>query len=226
LIASLLPPGVIVEEARAEDWEAPLHPSEEEAVRHAVQKRRREFRAGRACARRALAGLGLDGVILPSGPDRLPAWPSGVVGSITHTEGYCAAAAALAASFRGLGIDAEQAMPLAPEVATMVCGKQDVYSSDDPLAPLIVFTAKEAFFKCVFPVLRTMLEFSDVACALAPRGGAFTTALRPPSPQAAVQPLQGRWCVRRGLVLAAVAWTNDADGLDGSDPLEPQHGLA
>lgn len=212
LIASLLPPGVIVEEARAEDWEAPLHPLEEMTVRRAVEKRRREFRAGRACARRALAGLGCHVSSLPSGPDRLPAWPPQAVGSITHTEGYCAAAAAPAALFRGLGIDAEEARPLAPEIAAMVCGKADAVPPDDPLGPTVVFAAKEAFFKCVFPASGMMLEFSDVACALAPEGGMFTTRLLHPSPQAAVQSLQGRWRVARGLVFAAVAWTNEGDG--------------
>jgi 4'-phosphopantetheinyl transferase EntD len=140
------------------------------------------------------------------------------VGSITHTEGYCAAAAAPAALFLGLGIDAEEARPLASEIAAMVCGRADAVPPDDPLGPTVVFAAKEAFFKCVFPVSRMMLDFSDVACVLGPERGVFTTRLLVSSPPPALQPLQGRWCVARGLVLAAVAWTNEVTGPDGRWP--------
>jgi 4'-phosphopantetheinyl transferase EntD len=40
--------------------------------------------------------------------DRTPVWPDGVVGSITHTGDFAAAAVAWAADIAGLGIDSEQ----------------------------------------------------------------------------------------------------------------------
>ncbi|WP_423832395.1 hypothetical protein [Streptomyces manipurensis] len=72
-------------------------------------RRRAQFATARACARRALAGLGREPVALLPGPGGAPQWPSGVVGSITHCEGYRAAVAAPAGVVAALGIDAEPA---------------------------------------------------------------------------------------------------------------------
>ncbi|MFF1717797.1 hypothetical protein [Streptomyces sviceus] len=43
---------------------------------------------------------------------RCPAWPDGVVGSMTHCDGYRAAAVAHAGEVLGVGIDAEHHLPL------------------------------------------------------------------------------------------------------------------
>lgn len=53
-----------------------------------------EFVTGRACARRALARLGVEPVPVPSGDRGEPFWPDGIVGSITHCDEYRACAAA------------------------------------------------------------------------------------------------------------------------------------
>src|ERR1700761_3617241 len=71
-----------------------LFPDEEALLGRAVEKRRREFAAGRGCARRALAALGLPPAPLLPGEGGAPRWPDGVVGSITHCAGYAAAAVA------------------------------------------------------------------------------------------------------------------------------------
>ncbi len=53
VIEDLLP-GVAVAETFEDALDEPLYPEEEAAVSRAVDKRRREFRTVRACARRAL----------------------------------------------------------------------------------------------------------------------------------------------------------------------------
>ena len=55
----LFPEDVIVVSATGTARPPPLLPAEEPFVRHAVEKRRREFASGRACAREALARMGL-----------------------------------------------------------------------------------------------------------------------------------------------------------------------
>ncbi|MDK1493915.1 hypothetical protein QN219_28415 [Sinorhizobium sp. 7-81] len=80
---------------------------EESAVVSAVESRRREFAIGRTCARSALSKLGFPPCAIPGGPHRAPLWPSGIVGSITHCAGFCAAAVALQEDYVALGIDAE-----------------------------------------------------------------------------------------------------------------------
>ena len=55
-------------------------------IREAVAKRQREFLVGRYCAARALAHAGyLGDGWLPLGEDRLPVWPAGWIGSISHS---------------------------------------------------------------------------------------------------------------------------------------------
>ncbi|MBM0229252.1 4-phosphopantetheinyl transferase, partial [Micromonospora sp. ATA51] len=56
----LLPPAVAVAVAGPDDWAGDLLPAELTCLSdRAVPSRRRDFTAGRVCARRALAALGL-----------------------------------------------------------------------------------------------------------------------------------------------------------------------
>src|SRR3569623_1114660 len=72
------------ETRRMADEPQPIHPDEAQQVAGAVAKRRVEFAAGRACARRALTRLGIRDFVLKNGAARAPRWPRGVVGSISH----------------------------------------------------------------------------------------------------------------------------------------------
>lgn len=120
----ILPPSVRVAESRL-DTQVPLFPDEAAAISRAAAARRREFVTGRACARRALGELGVEPVGIPPGPGGAPAWPAGVVGSLTHCEGLRAAAVARASQWRSLGIDAEPRAPLPDEVASLVTSPQE-----------------------------------------------------------------------------------------------------
>ena len=78
----LLPSTVAVAVAGPEDWTGELLPAEQACLgERAVQTRRRDFTAGRVCARRALRDLGLPTTAVPAAADRAPVWPAGVVGS-------------------------------------------------------------------------------------------------------------------------------------------------
>jgi len=73
-----------------------LFPEEEMLVARATEKRRQEFTAGRECARSALSALGVQAAPILRGYRGAPQWPDGIVGSIAHCAGYCAAAVARA----------------------------------------------------------------------------------------------------------------------------------
>src|SRR5689334_14135921 len=76
-----------------------------------VTKRRAEYVAGRYCATQAIRTIQPRFVgQISAGADRCPAWPPGIVGSITHTRGLASAAVAPATRARGLGIDTEHFM--------------------------------------------------------------------------------------------------------------------
>jgi 4'-phosphopantetheinyl transferase EntD len=138
-------------------------------LRHAVESRQREFLAGRLCAEFALRCLGAASTHVAMAGDRAPVWPDGVVGSITHSGGFAAAAVAWAADIAGLGIDSEWIIdPAAARDIADVCMVDEaaLFKPDDGRSfcefCTFVFSAKEAVYKCLFPLTRKFLEFSDV----------------------------------------------------------------
>jgi 4'-phosphopantetheinyl transferase EntD len=159
--------------------------------------RQREFAAGRACARRALRALGApEGPVL-RGERRAPRFPDGVVGSITHTSGLCAAAVARSASFAGVGLDAERDEPLSARAAARICAEGELTAlralpgrSAERWAAL-VFSAKESLYKAYFPLTGAFIGFRDAEIALLPeaanRGRFEAKLVRSDAPDAAGQ---------------------------------------
>lgn len=145
-----------------------LFPEELPYVARAVEKRCAEFATGRMLARRLLASLGHPPAPLLPGPDRAPVWPTTVAGSISHTQGCCAVALAPMPPFAGLGLDIERAAPLAARPVAMVCtpAEQRRLCALDAdwrgLAATILFSAKEALYKCQYPCIGARLGFQDV----------------------------------------------------------------
>jgi 4'-phosphopantetheinyl transferase EntD len=140
-----------------------------QALRHATQKRQREFLAGRWCAEQTLQCLGAGSTHVAMAEDRAPIWPDGVVGSITHTGDLAAAAVAWVADIAGLGIDSEQIVdPAAARDIADICMVDEAtlfkpaHGRSFCEFCTFVFSAKEAVFKCLFPLTRKFLEFSDV----------------------------------------------------------------
>jgi 4'-phosphopantetheinyl transferase EntD len=128
MLADLLPPAASVAEAFGDEPPGTLLAGEEAIVARAVAKRRQEFATGRRCAREALAKLGVPGSLgtpILSGPNREPVWPPGIVGSITHCEGYRAAAVAREQDLVSVGIDAEPHGPLPDGVLGMIALPQE-----------------------------------------------------------------------------------------------------
>jgi 4'-phosphopantetheinyl transferase EntD len=178
----LLPAWVAVAEATEADWNARLLPEEAAPVARAVDRRRREFAAGRACARRALAGLGFEPGPIPSGRDRAPVWPAGVIGSITHCPGYCAAAVARLGDLLGLGIDAEVNRPLPQGVGEIVCTERELAWSeaqDCDAMPwrTVIFSAKESVYKAWQPLTGEWLGYLDAELSIDQARGCFEATL-------------------------------------------------
>ncbi len=177
-MASLFPHSVAAAESAFGDQDVGVWAEEAPAVMHAVPKRRREFAAGRLCARAALVQLGHAPVAIARDADRAPVWPQGLVGSITHCEGFAAAAVASASDYRTLGIDVEHdgAVPLS--VASALLTPEEV----DHMAALpsacrdwrtLFFSAKEAVYKALFPLTREFLDAHAVRIQVDPDGQRF-----------------------------------------------------
>ncbi|HEX7279315.1 MAG TPA: 4'-phosphopantetheinyl transferase superfamily protein [Solirubrobacterales bacterium] len=213
MIELLLPPEVVARETRGE-IEAALTPAEREAVGKAVDKRVREFTTARACARLALAELGAPADGIPAGPKGEPVWPEGVAGSITHCDGFRAAAVARTADVASVGIDAEPNAPLPAGLLSDVAGPGEVghlrsLAGDDPSVAWdrLLFSAKESVYKTFFPLTGRWLGFEDAELEVDP-GGTFTATLLVSAKTAGGEPLtgfSGRWLCQDGLVLTAIA---------------------
>ncbi|MGY4642220.1 4'-phosphopantetheinyl transferase family protein [Cellulomonas sp. URHB0016] len=204
MIRSVLPAGVEAEEHAGPAGPARLYPEEEAAVTAAVPARREEYAAVRVCARTALGRLGFPAGPIPSGPDRAPRWPPGVVGSMTHCNGYRAAAVAHAHAWWGVGIDAEVLAPLPDGVGPLVMSAAERAALDDvdpALCPdRVLFSAKESVYKVWYPVVRAWLGFEDVDVRLG--DGTFVARVEPDG--LGTDELHGRWAVRDGFVVTAV----------------------
>jgi 4'-phosphopantetheinyl transferase EntD len=215
LITELLPDSAVAVEAFDDAAPAPLFPAEDDLIRRAVDRRRREFATGRRCAREALGKLGLRPVPLLPGVGGAPLWPAGVVGSITHCAGYRGAAVARATTVATLGIDAEPNEPLPDGVLDTIANDAEREMVAGLLAAhpgvrwdRLLFSAKESAYKAWFPVAGTWLDFADVAVAFDPEDNAFQARFpgrKLMFPSAVVSCLPGRVGVGRGLVLTAVA---------------------
>jgi 4'-phosphopantetheinyl transferase EntD len=141
-----------------------------------------EFAAGRTCARAALAKLGVAPGPLAVRSDRTPVWPEGFTGSISHTDGFCAAVAGQRSRFLGIGLDAENVAAVTSDIWPDICtaGEAEWLSALPPeehqRAAALIFSAKEAFYKCQFAAAGRELEFHDVELdldRLAPGSGRF-----------------------------------------------------
>ena len=164
--------GVVAFEIRGGASPELLFPEERERMARAVEGRVREFAAGRACARAGLATLGFAPAPLLSGADRAPQWPSGVCGSISHTEGYCIAVVASTQRCAGIGVDAELVGRVRADLWRTTMRPEEIEwlnGLDEPLrAPsaTILFGAKEAFYKCQHSLTRAWVGFDDVCVQL------------------------------------------------------------
>jgi 4'-phosphopantetheinyl transferase EntD len=107
LLSTVLPPLLASAELYGDPADLAPLPEEEPLIARSVAKRRNEFVTVRYCARQALGDLGLPPVPILKGDKGEPCWPDGVVGSLTHCEGFRGAVVGRATDVRSVGIDAE-----------------------------------------------------------------------------------------------------------------------
>lgn len=189
MLEGLFPDCVITELAAPWMWEAELPDREAAIIENAVEKRRREFTAGRTCARGILRKIGCGGD-LAIGKDRhgAPVWPEGIVGSISHADDVCVVSIArLQAGLTSLGVDVEKDTGLDRDLVDVVCDEREKAAcfNDPTLGPYrlakVIFSAKESFYKCMYPVTGTVLDFHDVHIRLDGAARHFTGVIDGPA---------------------------------------------
>ena len=221
LIAAILPELDDLVYAELDSDPPGLEPlaEEESLIRRSVAKRRSEFVTVRHCARIAMQRLGVPPAPILKGEKGEPCWPDGIVGSLTHTEGYRGAVVGRSPAVRSVGIDAEPHGVLPDGVLDAVSlPREREHIAALPRGPhwdRVLFCAKEATYKAWFPLTSRWLGFEDAEVTFAvdadagparATGGFVSRILIDPAARSGppLRELAGRWSVSDGLVLTAI----------------------
>jgi enterobactin synthetase component D len=198
--------------------------TETASLQERLENRRREFDAGRQCAAEALrlAGAQHWSEEVGAGPAGEPLWPDGFVGSITHSRGLVAAAVASRHHASALGIDlehvvAEERASRVSRIVLHACeSRLKADGLDETTRFTLIFSAKEALFKCLYPVVLRRFGYRDAAVRrIDTTTGTFRIELI--TPLGAAFPrghsFTGRYSARDGIVLTGFCL--EADKPDG-----------
>lgn len=169
ILSRIFPEFVITEETNLEPHAETIYPEEEIFIQNAARKRKVDFTVGRICARKALARLCIDNFPIKMANDRTPLWPDGIVGSISHTQGYCGVAVALKKDAKSLGLDMECINRLNDKCWPFVCTESEISQikslpkEKQKNMAALTFSAKECFYKCQYTINKKWVGFHDAA---------------------------------------------------------------
>lgn len=165
---------------------------ERELVANASEKRKIEFTLGRIAARRSASELGhaFDSPLL-RGTRGEPLWPSGLIGAITHTRDIAASATSINPQIQAIGLDLEYLdREVASKVASRICIGSEIpwvkeHSTELGTKRILqLFSAKEAFYKAVNPLIGIPIRYADVELCWKEKDASFEgTLLRDLSPE-------------------------------------------
>lgn len=188
-----------------------LYPVEAAYVAQAIPARRVEYAAGREAARAAMGELGLPDRAIASGMDRAPIWPTGIAGSISHTNRLCIAALTTAPYCLGIDIEIDHIIP--EDILTTVCSERELIGIEERQRGafgLLIFSAKEATYKAQYPLSSTLIGFDALHVDVDLPNHCFTATFVKPSGSIAVgTTVTGRFAKVVGHVLTAVAIGQD-----------------
>lgn len=160
---------IAVECIEVADHLAVLLDEERALAARAVPKRQREFSSGRLAAHHLFDRAGEPRRPILTDDKRAPIWPTGWVGSISHTASHAAAALARRGLIRALGIDIEKRGRLTQKLLRMILTPTEIEEcagGADLDKALLIFSAKEAIYKAVQPIVGGYIGFQDVAISV------------------------------------------------------------
>ncbi len=131
-------------------------------------KRLKDFSTGRYCARKALANIGCEKAEILMSNDKQPIWPTGHVGSISHSNSLAGAIVSKDSLIRSIGLDIETIGKIKPEMWRLLYTEAESEFlntfTGEALAyhTTLLFGFKESFYKLQYPLTKTFLNFTDV----------------------------------------------------------------
>ena len=194
--------------------ESHLRTAELSVIARAVPKRRREFSAGRKLAQILLAELGAVPCPLLPDSDRCPVWPRGFRGSISLCAELCAVVVSADEKVRSVGLDIEPSAPLDARLVERICRPGELAGLEPDQTgerAKLLFSIKEAVYKCQFPISRIFLGFHDVEVQL--EEGRFHAVIHQERASALAGPeISGRFALRAGHVFSAARLNQEPEG--------------
>lgn len=127
--------------------------------------RKADYLAGRYCARRALMCLGAHVTDVGVHLGRVPRWPEGFIGSISHSAERAIALASNDTQIHHLGVDTERHQPeVMREIAKILASRTEAqFIARLPVARewalTLLFSAKESLFKALYPAVHRGFDF-------------------------------------------------------------------
>jgi enterobactin synthetase component D len=184
---------------------ADLFAEERVYVENSVASRQIDFATGRLVARRLLRDLGYPDRAIERDVDRVPVWPDGVLGSISHTNGACLVAVSVDSTLRGVGVDVEVDEPRTDRFLERITtpGERERLGSaaEGQRLATQIFSIKEAVYKACFPAIRDRWGFRDVEVEMDRATGRFLA--RAPAPAGNVE---GQLSTLEGRVWTVAFW--------------------
>lgn len=198
--------------------ETPLFDDERDHLTTAGAKRRREFTSVLAYAASALASLNMARESMTPDQNGRSPWPTGFIGSMSHSHGCYAVITGPGAPGRTVGIDCEPNLPLPASVREVALSHHEdervcaLAGSEESISwDRLILSAKESIYKAWHPIYGTCLGFEEVEVAPQLDG---TFSVSPAAHLAAsesapfVRRLHGAWGVE-GTYLITACWPAD-----------------
>ena len=134
-------------------------------------RRKSEFCAGRFCAFEASNEIGHKILSIQRGDKGEPLWPDEIKGSISHSHGIAVSMVGDSKVFQSIGIDIEKNITLKkiPTLNKMVLTDKDklyfetLDKTYDLLFYQLCFTAKEALYKLIYPLVHEYFDFREAS---------------------------------------------------------------
>lgn len=194
------------------DHHQAIHSEELALINGTSEKRVLEFSTGRYCAHQALHHLGIDDFPILRGDHREPVWPSNVVGSISHCRDLAGAAVADNQRVKSIGLDIETQKQLNPAIARHICTEKEKRwlgeqaATQQNLVLLLIFSIKEAVFKCVYQATSEHLRFQQ--CDVVPTlvGGSADVQIHLPGLLLEPNELEVHFCLTDTHVYSGAIW--------------------
>ena len=184
-----------------------LSPAERTYLENVSQNRKREFIAGRFCAHEAMMLASMPPENIHIGGKGEPIWPSNIVGSITHSHGYAAAAVARKSDIISVGLDAEIDEPLSSKALQRISNHQEEEWAKTVGGALVqhpgkvLFSAKEATYKAWYPITHEWLGFKEALINFHDQGNTFTVRILKNGP---IREMHGKFTIRSDVIVTAI----------------------